>query len=310
VQYWWWPGWGARPKHPPGEPVWLGILNFGTVPKVLTISRLTRWSIRYYNDTANTAKQAGLDREAVNGGLGEYYSEADTRVPTWLITGDKTAVADLCGLDDPALAGGAVETGVAAAWLDDGVAPNGQCGRAFSTTSVHGFDLTFAAPKSVSLIRALSDPVAEKVLAAAHEQAIAAAMVYLHEHAGYTRVHNPVTGMKDLQGLPGLVGMAYQHETSRCGDPHLHTHVIVPNRQPRADGELVSLDSKSLYHEAKAAGMIYQATLRHLMHQERGFEWQPVESHSGWPRSPASPRRASRRGRGAPPDCANGPNKI
>ncbi|MDT5117159.1 MAG: hypothetical protein QOE30_2898, partial [Mycobacterium sp.] len=139
----------------------------------------------------------------------------------------------------------------------------------------------FAAPKSVSLVRALTDGVAEKVLAAAHERAIGAAMTYLHRHAGYTRVHNPITGLKDLQRLPGLVGIAYQHETSRCGDPHLHTHVIVPNRQPRADGMLVSLDSKSLYHEAKAAGMIYQATLRHELHVERGFEWAPVDSHSG-----------------------------
>jgi conjugative relaxase-like TrwC/TraI family protein len=226
---------------------------------VLTISRLKRWSIRYYNDTATTAEQARLDRQAANGGLGEYYSEADTRIPTWIIAGDLEAAAGWCGLDAAALAGGAVDTAVATAWLDDGIAPNGQRPRAFTATSVHGFDLNFAAPKSVSLVRALTDPVAEKVLAAAHEKAIAAAMAYLHEHAGYTRVHNPITGLKDLQRLPGLVGIAYQHETSRCGDPHLHTHVIVPNRQPRADGQLVSLDSKSLYHEAKAAGMIYQA---------------------------------------------------
>ena len=35
------------------------------------------------------------------------------------------------------------------------------------------------------------------------------------------------------------------------GDPHLHTHVIVPNRQARVDGQLVSIDGTSLYHEAK-----------------------------------------------------------
>jgi hypothetical protein len=34
---------------------------------------------------------------------------------------------------------------------------------------VHGFDLTFAAPKSVSLVRALGNDVAEKTVAAAHE---------------------------------------------------------------------------------------------------------------------------------------------
>ena len=106
-------------------------------------------------------------------------------------------------------------------------------------------------------------------------------MDYLHQHAGYTRVHNPLTGKKDLQRLPGLAAIAYQHETSRCGDPHLHTHVILPNRQARADGELVSIDSKSLYHEAKAAGIVYQAVLRHELHAERGFEWDAVGEHSG-----------------------------
>ena len=41
---------------------------------------------------------------------------------------------------------------------------------------------------------------------AAHQRAVDAAMTYLHQHAGYTRVHNPLTGTKDLQRLPGLVG--------------------------------------------------------------------------------------------------------
>jgi conjugative relaxase-like TrwC/TraI family protein len=81
--------------------------------------------------------------------------------------------------------------------------------------------------------------------------------------------------------LPGLVAIAYQHETSRCGDPHVHTHVMVPNRQARTDGKLVSLHSKSLYHEAKAAGMIYQATLRHGLTAERGVEWRPVDPFTG-----------------------------
>jgi len=115
----------------------------------------------------------------------------------------------------------------------------------------------------------------------AHQKGIDAAMTYLHEHAGYTRVHNPLTGNKDLKPLPGLVGIAYQHETSRCGDPHLHTHVIVPNRQARADGALVSIDSKSLHHEAKAAGVIYQAVVRHELHAALGAEWAAVDEHSG-----------------------------
>jgi hypothetical protein len=37
---------------------------------VLTISRLSRWSINYYNDTANQAQAAAMDRQAAGGGLG------------------------------------------------------------------------------------------------------------------------------------------------------------------------------------------------------------------------------------------------
>ncbi len=200
---------------------------------MLTISRLGHRSIKYYNDTAN---HAGRNHPSAGGGLAEYYSEDETRIPSWLVIGDKDAIANSTGLDESALQGGDADTDIARMWLDEGRAPNGACGRELTEKSVHGFDLTFAAPKSVSLIRALTDDVAEKVLAAAHTSAVRAAMEYLHRHAGYTRVHNPITGNKDLQRLPGLVAIAYQHETSRCGDPHLHTHVIVPNRQPRADG--------------------------------------------------------------------------
>ncbi|WP_406817136.1 MobF family relaxase [Mycobacterium sp. M23085] len=257
---------------------------------MLTISRLSRWSINYYNDTARQAAQEGLDRQRANGGLGEYYSEGDTRAPTWLIAGDAARTAELVGLDGRAVAGGTANPDVVERWLDDGIAPNGHAGRAFRKGSVHGFDLTFAAPKSVSLLRALTDDRAEKAMQVAHQRAITAAMAYLHEHAGYTRVHNPVTGMKDLQPLPGLVAIAYQHETSRCGDPHLHTHVIVPNRQARADGALVSIDSKSLFHEAKAAGVVYQAVLRHEVHAELMLEWAPVDPFTGMAEIAAVPQ--------------------
>jgi conjugative relaxase-like TrwC/TraI family protein len=266
---------------------------------MLTISRLGHRSIKYYNDTAHQARNAATKDQPPGGGLAEYYSEGETRVPSWLIVGDKRSIALSAGLTGSALDGGDADTDIARTWLDDSRAPNGAGGRHFTEKSVHGFDLTFAAPKSVSLIRALTDDIAEKVLATAHAKAVAAAMDYLHCHAGYSRVHNPITGNKDLQRLPGLVAIAYQHETSRCGDPHLHTHVIVPNRQPRADGRLVSIDSKSLYHEAKAAGIIYQATLRHLLHAERGFEFHPVDPHTGMAEiagvTPASIKAWSRR---------------
>jgi TrwC relaxase len=151
---------------------------------VLTISRLSRWSINYYNDTAREATNGAMDRRRANGGLGEYYSERDTRTPTWLIAGSAARTCELVGLDGHAADGGPADPEVVQRWLDDGIAPNAASGRAFAKTSVHGFDLTFAAPKSVSLLRALTDEIGEKVMQAAHLRAVCAAMTYLHEHAG------------------------------------------------------------------------------------------------------------------------------
>jgi conjugative relaxase-like TrwC/TraI family protein len=192
---------------------------------VLTISKLKRWSIKYYIDTVQAAEHAPDDLPRTGGGLGEYYSERETRTPTWLLAGDTHTAARLAGLTDAQRAGGDANAELVAHWLDDGFTPKGVHGRAFGQSGVHGFDLTFCAPKSVSLVRALrTDDVVAKAIADAHTTALSEAMEYLAEHAGYTRVHNPHTGEKDLVRLPGLVAIAYQHETSRCGDPHLHTH--------------------------------------------------------------------------------------
>jgi conjugative relaxase-like TrwC/TraI family protein len=278
---------------------------------VLTIAKLSRWSINYYNDTANAVGRAAADARKAGGGLGEYYTEHDTRTPVWLCAGDTYTAVKLVGLTDVQRAGGQADTEVVARWLDEGVAPNGECGRAFGSHGVHGFDLTFCAPKSVSLIRALkADDVEDKAILNAHTTAISEAMEYLAAHAGYTRVHNPVTGEKDLVKLPGLVAIAYQHETSRAGDPHLHTHVVVPNRQARHDGQLVSIDGTSLYHEARAAGVIYQATLRRELHRSLGWNGTRQMPPPGWLRSPASPPRRSPRGRNAPPNYGSGRPEI
>ncbi len=215
------PGWG------PGPAIW--------AVAMLTIAPLKLWSIEYYNRTARQAGQAAKDAAAANGGLGEYYCEHDTRAPVWMVAGDAHTAAELVGLTDEQRAGGLADLDVVARWMDAGIAPNGGArGRRFAEGDNHGFDLTFCAPKSVSLLRAFGDDVVAKAVLDAHNAGgVKEALEYIHQHAGYTRVHNNVTGKKDLQRLPGLVAAAYQHETSRAGDPHLHTHVNVPNKQAR-----------------------------------------------------------------------------
>ena len=43
----------------------------------------------------------------------------------------------------------------------------------------------------------------------------------------------------------------------------------------------MSIDGTSLYHEANAAGVIYQATLRRELHRSLGLEWAPVDPQTG-----------------------------
>jgi hypothetical protein len=50
---------------------------------MLTISRLKRWSIRYYNDTAQAAKQAGMD---CHGAIGEIADAPNRRLHDTLTT--------------------------------------------------------------------------------------------------------------------------------------------------------------------------------------------------------------------------------
>jgi hypothetical protein len=92
---------------------------------VLTISKLKRWSINYYIDTAAAAERASGDLARAGGGLGEYYSERETRTPVWLLAGDTRTVAKLVGLTDGQRVGGEADAGLVARWLDDGVTPNG-----------------------------------------------------------------------------------------------------------------------------------------------------------------------------------------
>jgi hypothetical protein len=59
----------------PRRPNYLHRSHGGWVDLVLTISKLKRWSINYYIDTARTAERASRDVARAGGGLGEYYTE-------------------------------------------------------------------------------------------------------------------------------------------------------------------------------------------------------------------------------------------
>ncbi len=139
---------------------------------------------------------------------------------------------------------------------------------------VPGFDHTFRAPKSVSLLWALGDGDTAGEVVAAHDAAVDAAIGYLQRAAGYSRRG---AGGVETVAVDGFVAAAFRHRTSRADDPLLHTHVLVTNLARTCDdGIWRTLDSRKLYAHAKTAGVLYQAHLRHELTRRLGVAWQPV----------------------------------
>ena len=91
---------------------------------------------------------------------------------------------------------------------------------------VCSLDLTFSAPKSVSVLFAIGDNETSAVLVDAHEEAVDAALGYLEREA--CRVRRGHGGRIELQA-DGFVAAAYRHRMSRAEQPQLHTHVVAAN---------------------------------------------------------------------------------
>jgi conjugative relaxase-like TrwC/TraI family protein len=140
---------------------------------------------------------------------------------------------------------------------------------------VPGFDLTFSAPKSVSLTWALGGSPVGGQVAEAHHAAVREAVSYLERNACWAR-----RGKDGREFLPGtgFIGAGYVHRSSRAGDPQLHTHVLIANATYGPDGRWSRLYHPALYEHAKAAGHVYEAHLRHELTRRLGVEWQPVRN--------------------------------
>jgi conjugative relaxase-like TrwC/TraI family protein len=143
------------------------------------------------------------------------------------------------------------------------------------TDRVPGWDLTFSAPKSVSILYALGDGTVPLEVVRAHEAAVAAGLGYLESNATMSR--RRVDGAIEFVRGEGLVVAAFRHRTSRAGDPQLHTHCLVGNVVERVDGHgWGALHSRPIYEHARTAGFVYQAVLRAELTDRLGVEWGEV----------------------------------
>ncbi len=136
---------------------------------------------------------------------------------------------------------------------------------------VTGFDLTFAAPKSVSILYGLADqPVADAVVDG-HRAAVSATLAYVEDRAlGVRRTRG---SERTVEPLEGAFGAAFLHRTSRSLDPHLHSHVVVANLGRGPDGRFSALDGRGLYAHAGTIGALYHVQLRDELKVRLGVEW-------------------------------------
>jgi conjugative relaxase-like TrwC/TraI family protein len=140
--------------------------------------------------------------------------------------------------------------------------------------TVLAYDLTFSAPKSVSVVFGIGDRTVSPAVRAAHDEAVREALGYLERHATWTR--RGANGKHLLRG-DGLAVAAFRHRTSRAGDPQLHTHAVVANTT-NAEGRETALDGRAFYAHQRTAGFLYQAALRKHLTETLGVEWEPVRN--------------------------------
>jgi conjugative relaxase-like TrwC/TraI family protein len=139
------------------------------------------------------------------------------------------------------------------------------------------FDLTFAAPKGVSVLAAVGDEAVREAILSSYAEGVRAALDYLERRACFVRRgHN---GVRVLRG-EGFVGAMYLHEMARSGDPHLHAHLVIANRVRGEDGRWTAPDMRPVFAEAKTAGFIAEAVSRARLSKALGLEWEQTANGS------------------------------
>jgi conjugative relaxase-like TrwC/TraI family protein len=215
--------------------------------------------------------------------LDDYYTGAGEVPGQWVGGGaERLGLAGTVAGDDLRAVLAGIQPGTA------GLSPNGTAINPHPRR-VPGFDLTFKAPKSASVLYAVSDdPRVQGAILEAGEVAMRTAIGWLEREA--TRVQRGSHNVAYLARLSpadrtlagphrlatsGVVAASFRHRTSRAGDPLLHWHVLVANLVEGTDGKWSSLVHPEIYRHATAAGHLFQATMRAELTRTLGLEWRP-----------------------------------
>lgn len=145
---------------------------------------------------------------------------------------------------------------------------------------IGGHDVTFSAPKSVSVLWGLADEGLRAAIEQAQAEAVAAALHLLDKEAGFCRRGHGGSHIEKVS----LTVAAFQHGEARptrhsddlvFADCALHTHACVLATAQRSDGTFGCLDARPLYFWTKTAGALYHHTLAAQL-QRLGFGIEPT----------------------------------
>jgi len=137
--------------------------------------------------------------------------------------------------------------------------------------AVAGFDATFSAPKSLSVLWALTQ---DDRLLVAHDTAVRAALGHLERFGSTTRVRRG--GRLLHPDSQGLTMATFRQTTSRSDDPQLHTHVVISAKVQTDDGRWLALDARYLKGYQRMLGGLYQSVLRNELAHRLGIGWAPI----------------------------------
>jgi conjugative relaxase-like TrwC/TraI family protein len=102
-----------------------------------------------------------------------------------------------------------------------------------------GWDLTFAAPKSLSVLAATAVEGSQS-LVAAHRMAVSDVVGYIEStHLAASRAAAPDGRVP----VAGAVAADFQHRTNAAAEPHLHSHVLIANLGMLPGGEWSALSA-------------------------------------------------------------------
>lgn len=139
--------------------------------------------------------------------------------------------------------------------------------------AVAGFDATFSAPKSLSVLWALTR---DERLLAAHDVAVNAALGHLERFGSTTRIRS--AGGRLHPDSQGLTIAAFRQTTSRADDPQIHTHCVISAKVQTAAGRWLALDARYLKRHQRMLGGLYQSVLRNELTHRFGIDWATIDN--------------------------------